>query len=465
MQAALEPFHTAYGHGMAMEVADFFTPVAPADDPMRLSAFSRASNEANVEVDIRYALKAGEYKVLVPYAEIEPWKEILVKYWRAVGHIIKAKEAANQGKSTASHHVAVYKAWNNLTESFVKHIALPNHLPPWAIFTIYFIANHQRKLALIADEQLKLSPPAVVETGYSDDIISTVSRNVSLTETAQVLNRIYSLCLGDRTTELRASRKWGVYCTANLLFKVYFKLNNISLSKNVIRALEAQADLPPINNYPQAHRVTYRYYTGVLAFLEEDYKKAEENLQLAWDNCLATCQRNKELILTYLIPCRLITQHKVPSTALLAEFPRLERMFGPLMARIKRGDLTGFDKALADGEPDFVRLRIFLTLERGRNIALRNLIRKVYLAAGFDDLKAGQTEKDRVRKSRVPLANFVAGFKIGTEGEGSGEDLEVEEVECLIVNQICLGLMKGYISREHSMVVLNKKGAFPGTGV
>lgn len=27
------------------------------------------------------------------------------------------------------------------------------------------------------------------------------------------------------------------------------------------------------------------------------------------------------------------------------------------------------------------------------------------------------------------------------------------------------GLMKGYISREHQMIVLNKKGAFPGTGV
>jgi len=25
--------------------------------------------------------------------------------------------------------------------------------------------------------------------------------------------------------------------------------------------------------------------------------------------------------------------------------------------------------------------------------------------------------------------------------------------------------MKGYISREHAMVVLNKKGAFPGTRV
>lgn len=85
-----------------------------------------------------------------------------------------------------------------------------------------------------------------------------------------------------------------------------------------------------------------------------------------------------------------------------------------------------------------MRLRIFLTLERGRNIALRNLLRKVYLAAGFEDLKEGQTEQNRVRKSRIPLSHFVAGFKIGTGGEGSGEDLEVEEVECLIINQIRL---------------------------
>jgi hypothetical protein len=33
------------------------------------------------------------------------------------------------------------------------------------------------------------------------------------------------------------------------------------------------------------------------------------------------------------------------------------------------------------------------------------------------------------------------------------------------IANITKGLMKGYISREHQMVVLNKKGAFPGTGV
>lgn len=145
------------------------------------------------------------------------------------------------------------------------------------------------------------------------------------------------------------------------------------------------------------------------------------------------------------------------------------------MACIRKGNLTGFDKALAEGEPEFVKRRIFLTLERSRDIALRNLLRKVYLAGGYDDLKEGQTEKDRIRKSRIPLVNFAAALRMG------GQVVEDDEVECLLANQIykvrcheqrhcsllklSQGLMKGYISREHQMIVLNKKGAFPGTGV
>lgn len=142
------------------------------------------------------------------------------------------------------------------------------------------------------------------------------------------------------------------------------------------------------------------------------------------------------LILTYLIPCRLITQHAIPSATLLAEAPGLAHLIGPLVSCIKKGDLTGFDEALAKGEPEFVRRRIFLTLERSRDIALRNLLRKVYLAAGYDDLKEGQTEKDRIRKSRIPLLHFATALRMGIAGEGSGQAVEDDEVECLLSNQI-----------------------------
>lgn len=465
MQAALAPFHEAYASALAQPVAAFLSPFAPAHDPGRLYEFFRASNEEKIEGDVRYALKSNK-STRMTNKEAGAWVEIIASYWRAVKELIQLDEAVNQGKLVERSYVAVYEAWKDLTSTFMKHIS-GGLMPPWAIFTLYFTANHLRKLAIQADEHsFKSKPVAFVNISYSDDVVgTTVAHYQKLEEAARVFNRIFALCLGDRNPDLSESRKWGVYCIANLQFKTYFKLKAISLSKNVVRSIQAQADLPPFELYPRAHRVTYQYYTGVLAFLQEDYTQAEKSLQEAWKLCWSRSQQNKSLILTYLIPCCLITRHKIPSARLLSEAPRLEHLFRPLMSCIKQGDLTGFDKALADGESEFVRRRIFLTLERSRDIALRNLLRKVYLASGYDELKEGQTEEDRIRKSRIPLANFAVALRMGIAGKGSGQAVEDEEVECLLANQIYKGLMKGYISREHAMVVLNKKGAFPGTGV
>ncbi|RMZ67496.1 cop9 signalosome complex subunit 12 [Pyrenophora seminiperda CCB06] len=464
MQAALEPFHQAYASGQAEPVAHFFSPVAPSHDPGRLYEFYRASSEDRLEGDVKNALRNNK-NARITNKESTAWIDIISCYWRAIREIIQTDEAANQGRLGERQYVAVYDAWKDLTSSFIKHISA-GLLPGWAIFTLSSTANHLRKIASRADEHLAKSKSATLNNTFSDDVVSTAPQNQKLEEVARVLNRIFALCLGDRNQDLKVSRKWGVYCIANLQFKTYFKLKAISLSKNVVRSIEAQSDLFDFESYPAAHRCTYKYYLGVLSFLQEDYIKAERSLQEAWQTCLASSQHNKSLILTYLIPCRLITRHKLPTANLLAEAPRLARIFGPLVSCIKRGDLTGFDKALAEGEPELVKRRIFLTMERSRDITLRNLLRKVYLAGGYDELKEGQTEADRIRKSRVPLANFAAALRMGTAGEGSGQVVEDEEVECLLANQIYKGLMKGYISREHRLVVMNKKGsAFPGTGV
>jgi hypothetical protein len=71
------------------------------------------------------------------------------------------------------------------------------------------------------------------------------------------------------------SRKWGVYYVVGLVLKSYFrvsqgighglqrvgnppKVRRISLSKNILRALEANRDIPPIYEYPRAHQVRRR---------------------------------------------------------------------------------------------------------------------------------------------------------------------------------------------------------------
>ena len=134
------------------------------------------------------------------------------------------------------------------------------------------------------------------------------------------------------------------------------------------------------------------------------------------------------LILTYLIPCRLVTSHTLPTEKLLAQYPRLQKIFLPLCRCIKRGELHKFDLALQEGEDEFVKRRIYLTLERGRDIALRNLLRKVFIARGFEEAKEGENP---VRRSRVPVAEFAAAISLGSQ-----EKIDNDEVECLLANMI-----------------------------
>lgn len=70
------------------------------------------------------------------------------------------------------------------------------------------------------------------------------------------------------------SRKWGIYFIINLLFKTYFKLNSASLSRTILKTLSVyndKGDMPPLDAFPKAQRVTFKYYEGVLFFLEENY--------------------------------------------------------------------------------------------------------------------------------------------------------------------------------------------------
>lgn len=135
------------------------------------------------------------------------------------------------------------------------------------------------------------------------------------------------------------------------------------------------------------------------------------------------------MILTYLVPCHLLTTHTLPTKKLLEPYPRLQKLFLPLSRHIKRGELHAFDLALQEGEDEFVKRRIYLTLERGRDIALRNLLRKVYLAGGLEEAKTEGAPM--VRRTRIPIAEFTAAISLG-----SHQTLESDEVECFLANMI-----------------------------
>lgn len=87
---------------------------------------------------------------------------------------------------------------------------------------------------------------------------------------------------------------------------------------------------------------------------------------------------------------------------------------------------------MSAGEDEFVKRRIYLPLERGRDIALRNLFRKVFIAGGFEEPKDDQPF---VRRTRIPVAEFAAALRIGTHADARSR-VDIDEVECLLSNLI-----------------------------
>lgn len=87
---------------------------------------------------------------------------------------------------------------------------------------------------------------------------------------------------------------------------------------------------------------------------------------------------------------------------------------------------------MSAGEDEFVKRRIYLTLERGRDIALRNLFRKVFLAGGLDEPREGAPP---IRRTRVPVTEFEAAMRLGNKTEPNRR-LDKDEVECLLANLI-----------------------------
>jgi hypothetical protein len=75
----------------------------------------------------------------------------------------------------------------------------------------------------------------------------------------------------------------------------------------------SHAELPPLTAFPASHVVTFKYYLGVISFLEEHYaevrschpfciekpmltflEQAEEHLTYAWNRCHRDAKKNRE---------------------------------------------------------------------------------------------------------------------------------------------------------------------------
>ena len=237
----------------------------------------------------------------------------------------------------------------------------------------------------------------------------------------------------------------------NQLFKIYFKLNKLHLTKPLIRAVDSsplrdkyEYHITPkklsrfCSRFSKSQLVTYRYYVGRKYMFDNSFKEAEEYLQYAFEKCDRDVRENKRSILRYLIPVKMLLG-QMPKQNLLEKYELTQ--FSGVMEAVKEGHLANLNSALEKHEKVFIRWGIFLILEKLKMITYRNLFKRVTLV---------------LKNHQISIQSFTSALKLMEV-----EDVDDDETACIIANLIYDGRIKGYISHQHQKLVVSKQNAFP----
>ncbi|PWN21679.1 hypothetical protein BCV69DRAFT_306785 [Microstroma glucosiphilum] len=410
------------------------------------------------------------------------WEEIAtgrIKALLFLGRAAACRDAQDLNGEREELHRA-YESYEAVVGTFLRQLtSLPQTTSarPYLALLIKVLLD-LRALALLADK--------VLQTAATSSATSVLAPGSSqpqphLEATARQLNKAFTACVADRNADIELSRKWATYRIVAILFRTYFKLKSLPLCRNILRALSASADLPPLSAFPRADRVTFRYYTGMLHFLGQEYPKALTDLTYAYDNCHSAARNQQVQILLPLIPLQLLLRGRLPSPQLLGSDKRLQALYAPFCDAI-RGEasssassssstgpsLSSFEAYLASPrlERILVQKGLYLAIEAFRPILLRCVLKRLWVV---------REKATRLSFEEVYRSLKFAGWKSsssdssfgleenGKSGASGGDTFEqsAPEIEWLLGGLIANGYMKGYLSHERRMLVLSNTNAFP----
>ncbi|XP_043261708.1 PCI domain-containing protein 2 isoform X1 [Colletes gigas] len=256
-----------------------------------------------------------------------------------------------------------------------------------------------------------------------------------LEKCADCLMGCFRVCACDNRSSEDDTKRWGMLTLVNQLLKIYFRINKLHLCRPLIRAIESS---PYKAHFALAQQITYKFFVGRKAMFDSDYKAADEYLTYAFEHCHKQSSKNKRLILTYLVPVKMLLGY-MPKHSLLEKYNLME--FWELMEAVKRGDLRNLEKVMEKHESFFIGAGIYLIVEKLKIIAYRNLFKKVYLVLNIH---------------QIPVQSLLLALQMH-----GIDDVDMDEVECIVANLIYEGKIKGYISHQHKKLVISKQIPFP----
>lgn len=271
------------------------------------------------------------------------------------------------------------------------------------------------------------------------------SQNALLRESITTITKAWTLAVKDRTPVFEVySKKRIVLSLTNVLFKIYFALNSLSLCTKLIDIIDGPTCSGLLEQFqllPVCDVVTYKYYNGRLMMFEDKYEQARTFLRMALRFCPKSFIKNRQRILASLVPVEMCLG-VFPSPAIGEQYGLGE--FVELSNAAKRGDIRSFDEIMKRYQISFIRVGIYLVLEQVRTIVVRNFFKRACFI---------------LNSTRISLEAVEAAHR------WMEEDTSLDQIECLLANLIFQGKVKGYMSHQKRMLILSKVDPFPSKAI
>eukprot|EP01031_Cornospumella_fuschlensis_P036555 gene36555-44345_t len=303
----------------------------------------------------------------------------------------------------------------------------------WLIPLLVRCSNDLRCIAEVVDE-------------FCNDV-----NHSCLRESLTSLVKGFTIVAKDRSPLKQAGcKKLAIFAVTNVLFKVYFKVNTLQLCGKLISVVEGPGGvMDNLSLFPCSDVVMYKYYLGRLKMFEDRYEEARDCLHFALLHTPTSQFRNRQRILVSLVPVQLALG-TLPSPVLSSTYQLHE--LSTLAYALHTGHLALYDHTLHQHRKSFIRIGIYLVLQKARFWVYRNLFAKMY------------RQMNTTRMSLVVMVQVMRAMRGSASAEGSepvDETEDLNELECMLCTLISQNRIKGYIAHEKRFLVLSKTDPFP----
>lgn len=191
MDTLVDAFLLAYSARDGQRLARCFIPDTSS---LQLREFYDSYDSNNVSPELTYNMFPRKWSTKISKSEQNAWIDLMVEFWEAVRQLFRYQD---RGHSSA---VMIFNAWKKAANVLIRGYTSTASFPAWTLPCLYTIGKYLRIFAIKADNEVVSQGSTSV--GYNDDISADFEKSANQEEAARIINRMFTLCLNDRSVSI-----------------------------------------------------------------------------------------------------------------------------------------------------------------------------------------------------------------------------------------------------------------------